>query len=144
MPINLTQLVVRNWPIKLAALFFALMLYVAVAAQQPVTEAITLNVAVEGPPGRAPKEQPRAVVVLISGRGNELLKLRSLPRSITKVIPDTFSGSVWRTRLQTSDVPLPTGADVEVNDISPRELEVDLDSAMRKEVRIVHRVTMPV
>src|SRR4051812_16994651 len=105
MPINLTQLIARNWPIKLAALFFALMLYAAVAAQQTETEATTLNVAVEAPPGRPPKEQPGAVVVLISGKGNELLKLRSLPRAITKVIPDTFSGSVWRTRLQTSDVP---------------------------------------
>src|SRR5439155_1271891 len=33
---SLTRLITRNWAIKLAALALALMLYVAVAAQQPV------------------------------------------------------------------------------------------------------------
>ena len=136
------QLFLRNWPIKLAALFFAVMLYVAVAAQQPVTQTLMLRLEVLGPPGRPIKQQPGAVAVLISGKGGELLKLRSLPRVITKVLPDTFSGSVWRWRVQPSDVPIPKGVDVLVADITPRDIEVTLDSAAHKDVRVVSRVTV--
>src|ERR1041385_527239 len=99
----------RNWPIKLAAIFFAVMLYVAVAAQQPVTQLFTLHLAVTAPPGREIKDPPTDVSVLITGKGSELLKLRAVPRVITKAVPDTFSGSVWPLRLLPSDVPIPQG-----------------------------------
>jgi len=142
MPANITQLVVRNWPIKLAALFFALMLYVVVAAQQPITQMFTLRLAVDGPPGRTIKERPMDVVVLLTGKGSELLKLRSLPRVITKTVPDTFAGSLWHLQLQAADVPIPKGVDVQVADLSPREVDVALDSAARREVRVVPNVTL--
>lgn len=142
MPVNLPQLIVRNWPIKLAALFFAVMLYVAVAAQQPIGQTFVLRLAIEPPPGRPIKQQPGEVAVLISGKGSELLKLRSIPREIGKTIPDTFSGSVWRMRLQTADIPLPKGADVQIVDITPRDIDVVLDSAAKRQVRVVSRVTV--
>jgi hypothetical protein len=142
MRINAGQLVVRNWPIKLAALFFALMLYVAVAAQQPVTQTLAMHVTIAGPPGRPPHDMPGDVAVLISGRGSEILKLRSLSHVIAKSIPDTFAGSMWRWRLQPSDLPLPKGVDIQVVDITPREIEVSLDSAGKRDVRIVSRVTV--
>jgi len=47
---SLGQLFVRNWPIKLAAMFFAIMLYVAVAAQQPLTQSFALRLAITIPP----------------------------------------------------------------------------------------------
>ncbi len=133
---KISQLVSRNWPIKLAAVFFSIMLYVAVAAQQPITQTLTLRLEVDGPPGRPVKQPPGDVAVLISGKGSELLKLRTLPHRITRTIPDTFSGSVWRWRLQPSDVPLPKGADILVADISPRDIELTLDSAAHKDVRV--------
>ena len=142
MPINAGQLITRNWPVKLAALFFAIMLYVAVAAQQPITQSFALQLEVVAPPGRAVRQDPTEIWVLLSGRGGELLKVRSLPRVITKTVPDTFSGSLWHLRLQPSDVPLPKGVDVQVADLAPREIDVSLDSAARKDVRIVARVTL--
>ena len=129
MPINLGQLITRNWPIKLAALFFALMLYVAVAAQQPITQEFSLRLVVDAPPGRTVKTPPTEVSVLLSGRGGELLKLRTLTRVIGKTVPDTFSGSLWHIRLQSADVPIPKGVDVQVADMSPRDIDVLLDSA---------------
>ena len=39
---------------------------------------------------------------------------------IRKVIPDTFSASVWRVQLQPTDVELPKGSDVQVADMRPR------------------------
>ncbi len=134
------QLVVRNWPIKLAAAFFAVMLYVAVAAQQPLSQSFALRLAMAIPPGRTVRQQPAGVTVVITGKGSEVLKLRSFSRVIHKAIPDTFSGSTWRVELLPSDVELPKGSDVQVVDIRPRDVEVVLDSVAHKNVRIVPRV----
>src|SRR2546430_794056 len=138
--VNLGQLVIRNWPIKLAAMFFAIMLYVAVAAQQPLSQTFAVRLAVVGPPGRSVRQQPAGVTVVITGKGSEILKLRTFPRVIRKVIPDTFSASAWRVQLQPTDVELPKGSDVQVADIRPRDVEVVLDSVVHKDVRIVARV----
>src|SRR6266550_1224226 len=137
MPVNIGQLFARNWAIKLAAIFFAVMLYVAVAAQQPLSQRFALRLIVTVPPGRSVRQQPAGVTVTLSGKGSEILKLRSFPRMIRKTIPDTFSGSVWGIHLQPSDVSIPKGTDVEVAEIAPRDLDVLLDSVGKKDVRIV-------
>src|SRR6266705_1367288 len=134
---NFGQLFVRNWPIKLAAIFFAIMLYVAVAAQQPLTQSFAMRLAVAVPPGRSIKAQPAGVLVVISGKGSEILKLRSFPRVIHKTVPDTFSASVWHGHLQPSDVDIPKGTDVQVADIAPRDIDVVMDSVGKKDVKIV-------
>src|SRR3989449_2748540 len=104
MAISIGQLFVRNWPIKLAAIFFAIMLYVAVAAQQPLTQSLAMHVAVAVPPGRSIRQQPANVTVVIIGKGTEVMKLRSISHVIHRVVPDTFSASVDRksTRLNSS------------------------------------------
>src|ERR1700704_464452 len=137
---SLGQLFVRNWPIKRAALFFAIMLYVAVAAQEPLAQSFFLRLPIGIPPGRTVRQQPAGVTVVITGKGSEILKLRSFPRVIRKVIPDTFSASLWRIQFQAADVELPKGIDVQVADIRPRDVEILLDSVARKDVRIVPRV----
>src|SRR5207253_2059955 len=140
MPVNIGQLFTRNWGIKLAAIFFAVMLYVAVAAQQPLSQRFALRLAVTVPPGRSVRQQPVGVTVTLSGKGSEILKLRSFPRMIRKTIPDTFSGSVWSIHLQPSDVSIPKGTDVQVAEIAPRDLDVLLDSVGKKDVRIAGEV----
>ena len=139
---NVTRLFTRNWPIKLAAVFLALMLYVAVAAQQPISQSFDLKVTVLVPPGRALLEQPPTVSVVFTGKGAEILKLRSLRRVIRLAVPDTFSGSTYRVSLRPTDVEYPKGTDAQVSDISPREITLTLDSVGRKEVRIVPLVTV--
>src|SRR5881628_2523608 len=125
MPVNIGQLFVRNWPIKLAAMFFAVMLYVAVAAQQPLSQRFAV------------RQQPAGVTVTVTGKGSEIMKLRSFPRTIRKTISDTFSGSVWSIHLQASDVDIPKGTDVQVVEITPRDVDVVLDPVGKKDVRIV-------
>src|SRR3989442_2500522 len=107
MPVNIGQLFVRNWPIKLAAMFFAVMLYVAVAAQQPLSQRFALRLAVTVPPGRAVRQQPAGVTVTVSGKGSEIMKLRSVPRTIRKTIADTCSGAVWSMPLPAFQVGIP-------------------------------------
>src|SRR5690242_11778118 len=133
------QLIVRNWPIKLAAMFFAIMLYIAVAAQQPLSQTFAMRLTMVVPPGRTVRQQPSGVMVVITGKGTEILKLRSFPRIIRKSIPDTFSATVWHGQVQPADVDLPKGVDVQV-DVRPRDFDVVLDSAAHKDVRVVARV----
>jgi len=141
---SLLQLITRNWPIKGAALFLALMLYVAVQLQQPVTTSfdVTLNVLL--PRGRALVHPPPKVRVQISGKGSQILKLRSLAGDITRRVPDTLTTSTWSIHLDPSDVELalPKGADVRVMEVRPSEITIALDSVARKEVKIVSLVSV--
>lgn len=141
---NLLQLITRNWPIKGAALFLALMLYVAVQLQQPVTTSFDVTLNVQLPRGRALVQKPPKVRVQISGKGSQILKLRSLAGDITRRVPDTLTASTYSIHLDPSEVELalPKGADVRVMEVRPSEITLALDSVARKEVRIVSQVTV--
>jgi hypothetical protein len=141
---NLLALITRNWPIKGAALFLALMLYVAVQLQQPVTTSFDVSLNVLLPPGRALINKPPKVRVQISGKGSQILKLRSLAGDITRRVPDTLAASSWTIHLDPADVELaiPKGADVRVMEIRPSEITLALDTVARKDVRIVPLVTV--
>jgi len=132
----------RNWALKLAALFLALMLYVAVAAQEQYTEQFTMRLEVQTPPGRTMLNTPPPVSVVLRGKGGELLKLRLFRQVITLQVPETLSVATWTTMLQPADVELPKGAAVEVDQITPSEVVVQLDSVGSKEVPIVSRVSV--
>ena len=139
---KLLQLLARNWPIKLASVLLALMLYVAVQAQQPITQTFTMKLDLEVPRGRSLLQKPPTIQVQVSGKGAELLRLRTFPSAITMRVPDTLSSSSWLMRLENTDVPVPKGVDVSVRDITPREVTISLDSVIRKDVRVVPLVTV--
>src|SRR5688572_13270485 len=139
---KLWLLIVRNWPIKIAAVVLALMLYIAVQAQQPVTENFEMKLDVDVPPGRSLLQKPPKVYVTISGRGADLIRLRAFPSTITKAVPDTLSTSSWQIRLENQDVPLPKGVEVAVLAVTPRDVTVSLDTVKRKEVRVVPLVSV--
>src|SRR6266481_1941175 len=103
---SLGQLFVRNWPIKLAALFFAIMLYVAVAAQQTLSQSFAMRLAIGIPPGRTVRQQPAGVTVVIAGtvadirpRDIEIL-LDSVAHKDVRIVPrvkvEAESGYVLR------------------------------------------------
>ena len=138
------QWLTKNWPIKGAALFLALMLYVAVQLQQPVTTSFEVTLNLQMPRGRALVQKPPKVSVQISGKGSQILKLRSLAGDITRRIPDTLTASTYAIHLDPSEVELalPKGADVRVMEVRPSEITLALDSVARKEVRIVSLVSV--
>jgi len=141
---NLILLLTRNWPIKGAAIFLSLMLYVAVQLQQPVTTDFDLGLNLQLPPGRTLQQKLPKIRAQISGKGSQVLRLRSLRGDVTRRMPDTLSTATWTIRLEPSEVEaqLPKGADVRVLDIRPREITVALDSVGRKDVRIVPLVAV--
>ena len=141
---SLITLFTRNWPIKGAAILLALMLYVAVQLQQPVTTDFELGLNVQLPPGRTLQQKLPKIRAQISGKGSQVLRLRSLRGDVTRRMPDTLSTPTWTIRLEPSEIEaqLPKGADVRVLEIRPREITVALDSVGRKDVRIVPLITV--
>jgi hypothetical protein len=141
---SLLQAITRNWPIKGAALFLALMLYVAVQLQQPVTTSFDVPLNVQLPPGRALAKPAPKVRVQISGKGSQILKLRSLAGDITRRVPDTLTSSTYQIHLDPAEVELalPKGADVRVMEVRPSDITLALDSVARKDVRIVSLVNV--
>ncbi len=141
---SLIALFTRNWPIKGAAIFLALMLYVAVQLQQPVTTDFELGLTVQLPPGRTLQQKLPKIRAQISGKGSQVLRLRTLRGDVTRRMPDTLSTPTWTIRLEPSEIEaqLPKGADVRVLEIRPREITVALDSVGRKDVRIVPLITV--
>jgi YbbR domain-containing protein len=130
----------HNWPLKLAALFLSLTLYVAVAAQEQETQDFAMRLDVRIPPGRTMLSDPPNVRVTLRGKGGELLKLRLFRQVITLRVPDTLSSATWSTTILPSDIELPKGADLQVADIAPHDIAIQLDPVASKEVRIVARV----
>src|SRR6267378_1796507 len=120
------------------------MLYVAVQLQQPVTTSFDVTLTVQLPRGRALVQKPPQVRVQISGKGSQILKLRSLAGDITRRVPDTLTTSTYSIHLDPSDVELalPKGADVRVMEVRPSQITLALDSVARKEVRIVSLVSV--
>src|ERR1700752_1831602 len=141
---SVLQFLTRNWPIKGAALFLALMLYVAVQLQQPVSTSFEVTLNVQLPPGRALVQKPPKVRGQIAGKGSQLLKLRSLAGDIPRRIPDTLTSWFYLIHLDPNEVELalPKGADVRVMEVRPSEITLALDSVARKDVRIVSLVTV--
>ena len=80
----------------------------------------------------------------ISGKGSQILKLRSLAGDITRRVPDTLTTSTYSIHLDPSEVELalPKGADVRVMEVRPSEITLALDSVARKDVRIVSLVSV--
>jgi hypothetical protein len=141
---SLIQLFTRNWPIKGAAIFLSLMLYVAVQLQQPVTTDFELGLNVQLPPGRTLQQKLPKIHAQISGKGSQVLRLRTVRGDLTRRMPDTLSASTWTIRIEPSEIEaqLPKGADVRVLEIRPREITIALDSVGRKDVRIVPLITV--
>jgi YbbR domain-containing protein len=142
MPTDVRRGLFRNWGLKLAALFLSLLLYVAVAAQEQVTQELSMKLDVLVPPGRTLLGAPEALTVVLRGKIAELLRLRLFRQVITLRVPDTLSASTWSAAVQTGSVELPKGADVQVAEIKPSIVTIQLDSVASKDVRIIARVSV--
>ena len=134
--------VLHNWPIKLAALALALLLYARVQTQLTLPRKFDVPVDVVLPPGRRLMEPVPNVKVGVTARGSALLAMRSLPTIVTRQIPDTFSGTEWVIQLQPADVPIPSGLGITVTSVEPTRIPVALSPVAVKTVRVSPRVSV--
>lgn len=142
MTTGLRAALVTNWPIKLTSLALAAVLWAAVAAEEPTTQLVPVNLLVEPPEGRALTRPLPQVKALYAGSARELIKLYGTPPVITAVIPDTLTGSTYALELSPGELKLAQSADVKAQDVQPRRIEVTLDAVSHRTVPVVSRVTI--
>ena len=134
--------IVTNWPIKLTALVLSGVLWAAVAAEEPTTQIVPVNLAIQPPPGRTLRGPLPAVQAIYVGATRELIKLYSSPPTIRKVIPDTLSGNEYTITLSPEDLAASRSANVRPEDVQPRTITVMLDEVARRTARVTPRVTI--
>lgn len=120
--------VTERLPLKGAAIFFALLLWFVVTAEEPTEERVEVRLNILTDSLVELQSPVPRVSALVVGRGRDLLKLYSAPPLIRRrVNSDTPNGVVWR--LLPTDVEIPIGVDARVREVQPRSL------ALRFEVR---------
>ena len=124
-----------NWPLKLSSLGLALLLWLVAQAEEPASKAVSVAVDLRPPSGRAILHQPPPVTALIVGPRRELFKLNSGDVVLNRIISDTAATSV-SLAIEPSDIELPRGVNAHVEDITPRRIEVQLDSVAHRTVPV--------
>lgn len=137
---RLKDAVVTNWPIKLTALILSAVLWAAVAAEEPTTQEIPVNLVLEAPPGRGLNGSLPAVSATYLGPWREITKLFTSPPIVRKVVPDTVSGTEFTVTLSLDDLLADADVDARAQAIQPAEFVVTLDDVTRRAVRVTPRV----
>ncbi|MGH7646476.1 MAG: CdaR family protein [Gemmatimonadaceae bacterium] len=122
-------------PLKLAALFFALVLWLAVSAEEPTEEWVDVRVALVHDSSVTLVDSVPPVQALVVGRGRDLLKLYTTLPVLRRVIDADTATSVTLS-LRPGDVDLPSNVDARVRDVRP--------AAMSMRVRITESRRVPV
>ena len=129
-------------PLKGAALFFAVVLWLVVNTEEPTEETVSVDLRLISTDTsvviRRPFPQVRALVV---GRGRELLKLLASPPVIQQVI-SADSAEALALRLTPDMVRVPAGIEARVRDIQPRAITVQLDIAESRMVPVRSALTV--
>ena len=112
-------------PLKAAAIFFALVLWMVVSAEEPTDEVIPIRFAPVVDSGVAIVGPLPVVRALVLGRGRELLKLYTAPPVIVRHIQGIESETV-SLDLGPADVDLPAGVNAVVRDVRPRHVTLRL------------------
>jgi YbbR domain-containing protein len=139
---RLRDRLVENWPIKITALGLAAIVWAAVAAEEPTTQLVPVRLDVTPPEERSIVASLPEVQALVQGTAREIIKLYADPPTITVVLPDTISGATYQLALSVGDIDGLEGAAVTVQQIEPRTVTIVLDELTRREVPVVHRVTI--
>src|SRR5690348_16085344 len=132
---RLASMATARMPLKLAAVFFALVLWLAVSAEEPTEEWVDVRVALVHDSSITLVDSLPPVQALVVGRGRDLLKLYTTLPVLRRVI-DADTSTRITLSLRPGDVDLPSNVDARVRDVRP--------SAMSLRVRITESRRVPI
>lgn len=135
----LTTVLLRNWPLKLAALALSLIVWVIIASEETTSALVPVQLELEVPASLALTRPLPAVRVLVIGPGRELIKLYASPPVVRAAIPAGATPPRWRLAVAPSDIQVPRNAKVSIQDVEPREVEVEIDRMVRRSVPVALR-----
>ena len=124
---------------KAAALFFAIVLWLVVSAEEPSEELVPVRFEAAYDTVRL-LTSPRPVIrALVAGRARDLIKLYDTPPIVRRVITDDAPDSV-AIDLRPADVYIPPDVDAIVRDVQPRALMLVFDVTTSKRVPVTNAV----
>ena len=139
---SLQERIFRNWPLKVTSVLLSMLLWVVAATEEPGSRVVAARLTLEPPPGRTVLQAPAVVSLHLTGPRRELLKLEASGIVLSRFLPDTVTGRRVTITLSPSDVIVPRGIDVRVQDLEPREVTVELDSVVTRRVPVHADVTV--
>lgn len=121
--------------VKLAALFFSLVLWFVVSAEEPTQEWVDARLVLSLDSTVSLQGSIPHVQALVVGRGRELLKLYAAPPLIRRVVRANTPADV-SLELGTDDVILPSNVDARVRDVRPRTVPLRFAVAATRRVPV--------
>lgn len=112
-------------PLKLAAAFFALVLWFIVAAEEPAAREMSVRLALTTDSMVEVTSNVPDVHALVVGSGRDLLKLYATPPTVRRHLGEDAPDSVVL-EIRPSDVDLPSGVNARVQDVQPRVIPLRL------------------
>jgi len=124
---------------KAAALFFALVLWLVVSAEEPSEELVPVRLEADFDSSRSLAAAPPVIRALVAGRARDLIKLYDTPPVVRRTITDDEPDSV-AVELTPADVYVPPDVDAIVRDVQPRSFVLVFDVTASRQVPIKNEV----
>jgi hypothetical protein len=135
----LTTALFRNWPLKLAALALSLIVWVIIASEETTSALVPVQLELDVPASLALTRPPPSVRVLVIGPGRELIKLYASPPVVRAAVPAGTAPPRWHLAVAPSDIQIPRNAKVSIQDVEPRDVDVEIDRMARRSVPVALR-----
>jgi hypothetical protein len=128
---------------KAAALFFAVVLWLVVSAEEPSEELVPVRLEASFDSARILTGARPVIRALVAGRARDLIKLYDTPPVVRRVVTDDAPDSV-AVDLRPVDVYIPPDVDAIVRDVQPRSLVLVFDVTMSRRVPVANAVRVVV
>jgi len=128
---------------KAAALFFAVVLWLVVSAEEPSEEVVPVQLEASFDSGRVLTSTRPELRALVAGRARDLIKLYEKPPVVRRVVTDDAPDSV-AVDLRPADVYIPPDVDAVVRDIQPRTLVLVFDVTSTRRVPVANKVRVSI
>jgi len=135
LPKRLAAAATNQLPLKLAALFFSLVLWLAVSAEEPTDEWVPVRVSVVTDSTVSLSEPVPPVRAFVIGRGRELLKLYVSEPTVHRTI-DAGARDSMAIPLRPSDVTLPAWVDADVREVDPSSITLHFNVTVTRKVPV--------
>jgi hypothetical protein len=124
--VGIREVLVRHWPLKLAAFALSVLLWAAVASQEVSSQLVAVRLELDWADTLDLTRPLPSVTALVTGPGREILKLYSTPLVIRSAVPESAVRHPWHLRLTPERLQVPASAKVTVEEVEPRDLFVSL------------------
>ena len=124
---------------KGAALFFAIVLWFVVSAEEPSEEVVPVRLEASYDSGRVLTSGTPVIRAPVAGRARDLIKLYNTPPVVRRIVTDDAPDSV-ALDLRPVDVYIPPDVDAVVRDVQPRNLVLVFDVTSTRRLPVASAV----